>query len=261
MDKTTGITPVLAAYEEALRRESHVLIAHPDLTWQQLHNRLQWKGEAVEATLAPERQRRSCAGATPWIRMATPLRESKALLRTLAGHHGSVRSCAFSPDGRWIVSASDDHTVKLWDTNTGTELRTMISHSGYQPRTHPIPGLDPDVYEAGTEDGCCAFSPDGRRIVSACGDNVLTIWDADTGAIQCTLTGHAGMVLGCAFSPDGRQVASASEGHTLKLWDADTGAEMRSLTSNTEYQGEMEDGCCAFSPDGRRSFPLAPTTY
>ena len=48
----------LQAYQRALRREAHVLIDHPELAFQQLHNRLQWEGEAVEESLADERERR-----------------------------------------------------------------------------------------------------------------------------------------------------------------------------------------------------------
>src|SRR5450759_4605445 len=103
---------ILNAYARALGREAHVLARSPELTWQQLHNRLQWEGEEAEARLAPERLRRIRPEATPWLRVATPLRESEALLRTLTGHSISVTGCAFSPDGRRIVSASDDKTLK-----------------------------------------------------------------------------------------------------------------------------------------------------
>src|SRR5674476_319319 len=94
--------------DRALGREAHVLVRSPELTWQQLHNRLQWEGKEVEARLAPERARRSRPPAAPWMRSATRFRESEALLRTMVGHTGLVRGCAVSSDGRRIVSASDD---------------------------------------------------------------------------------------------------------------------------------------------------------
>ena len=79
--------------------------------------------------------------------MSTSLNPDSACLMTLAGHTGGVEACAFSPDGRRIVSASHDGTLKLWDAQTGAELATLAGHA--------------DVVQA------CAFSPDGRRIVSA----------------------------------------------------------------------------------------------
>ena len=68
---------------------------------------------------------------------------------------------AFSPDGRRIVSGSDDKTVKVWDAATGQETLTLKGHTG---EVHSV-----------------AFSPDGRRIVSGSYDGTVKVWDASTG--------------------------------------------------------------------------------
>jgi dipeptidyl aminopeptidase/acylaminoacyl peptidase len=124
--------------------------------------------------------------------------ESGKVLRTLSGHGDFVLSAAFSPDGRRIVSASSDG-VKVWDAESGRELRTLL----------PMPGdISPDgrhfVHAGGgtvivwdAESGKIlrtlsgpgdhvlsaafspAFSPDGRRIVSALTDKTMIVWDAD----------------------------------------------------------------------------------
>jgi hypothetical protein len=65
----------------------------------------------------------------------------------LKGHEGAVYSAAFSPDGRRIVTASDDKTARIWDAATGRQIGQLNEHEG-------------PVYSA-------AFSPDGKRIVTA----------------------------------------------------------------------------------------------
>ena len=79
---------------------------------------------------------------------------NKAILR---GHTDCVRSAAYSPDGRSIVSASDDNTVRIWDSNTGECLKVLEGHTNW-------------VRSA-------AYSPDGRSIVSASDDNTVRIWN------------------------------------------------------------------------------------
>jgi WD40 repeat protein/tRNA A-37 threonylcarbamoyl transferase component Bud32 len=83
---------------------------------------------------------------------------SRRVVFTLMGHTGMVVSIAFSPNGRRIATASDDRTVKLWDSMTGLELLTLRGHT------------------AGVL--CVAFSPDGHRLVSGSIDHTARVWDA-----------------------------------------------------------------------------------
>ena len=113
---------------------------------------------------------------------------------------------AVSPDGRRAVSASEDNTLKVWDLDTGAELRTLAGHSD------SVRGV--------------AVSPDGRRAVSASYDKTLKVWDLETGGELRTLAGHSNWVNGVAVSPDGRRAVSASWDNTLKVWDLETGASI-----------------------------------
>jgi TPR repeat protein len=81
----------------------------------------------------------------------------------LSGHPDQVPSAAFSPDGRRIVTASNDKTARIWDAATGQQLM-VLKHA--------------DLVEL------AAFSPDGRSIVTASDDNIARIWDASTPAIE-----------------------------------------------------------------------------
>jgi WD40 repeat protein len=93
-----------------------------------------------------------------------------------------------------------------------------------------------------------AFSPDGRRIVTASLDNTARLWDAGTGKpIGEPLTGHMGRVNTAAFSPDGRRIVTASDDSTARLWDASTGKPIGELAGHTDSVFSA-----AFSPDGRR---------
>ena len=144
-------------------------------------------------------------------------------LRTLHGHSGTVESVAFSPDGKQVVSASSDETIKIWDLSIGRGVQTI---GGYPSNA--------------------AFSPDGQQIVSASYHEVKT-WNVATGKELLTLHGHSENVTSVAFSPDGKRIASGSWDETVKLWDATTGKELLTLRGHSGGVTSV-----AFSPDGKR---------
>ena len=152
--------------------------------------------------------------------------KKKGGLSLAIGHTDSVQDITYSSDGAYFLTASNDHTLKLWLVDTGECLRTFAGH----------------------EDGvnACAFSPDGKRIVSASRDKTLKLWQADTGECLRTFAGHKGRVSACAFSPDGKHIVSASSDETLKLWQADTGECLRTFAGHEDWVN-----ACAFSPDGK----------
>jgi len=92
-----------------------------------------------------------------------------------------------------------------------------------------------------------AFSPDGKRIVTASADHTAQVWDAETGHPLTTLIGHTGPVNDAAFSPDGKRIITASEDATARVWDADSGILLATLNAGS---GVVNDA--AFSPNGDR---------
>jgi WD40 repeat protein len=92
-----------------------------------------------------------------------------------------------------------------------------------------------------------AFSPDGTRVLSGSQDYTAKLWNASTGAVTCTFSGHTGFVTSVAFSPDGTKILTGSGDKTAKLWDTATGAELHTFNELTDSVSSV-----AFSPDGTK---------
>jgi len=135
------------------------------------------------------------------------------LIRTLTGHSSGVNAVSVTQDGKYAVSASNDHTLKVWDLKTGKEVHTLTGHSS----------------------GVIAVSvtQDGKYVVSASDDHTLKVWDLKTGKEVHTLTGHSLRVIAFSVTQDGKYAVSASDDRTLKVWDLKTGKEVHTLTGHS----------------------------
>ncbi|KDR74712.1 hypothetical protein GALMADRAFT_141059 [Galerina marginata CBS 339.88] len=92
-----------------------------------------------------------------------------------------------------------------------------------------------------------AFSPDGKKIVSSSGSELVHVWDALTGKELKTLNGHTSWVRSVTFSPDGKQIVSGAQDNTLCIWDASTGDELNVLAGHTNWVTSVK-----FSPDSKQ---------
>jgi WD40 repeat protein/class 3 adenylate cyclase len=200
-------------------------------------------------------------------------------VRRFSGHTGAVGGVTFSHDGKYVLTGSEDKTVRLWDTNTGKELHRFEA--------------------AGAGDkvgaGCVAFLPDDRRIFTVVGGycgapwnlsgGTVRLWDIATGAVLhefpfVASMGYAWTVDSkyryivvqaekeaqvwdtdtgkklasfpvvfdnAKISTDGKMVATADSSGTVTLWDTQTGARIRQFTDLKSFGGDT----LAFSLDGK----------
>ncbi|MGW0585303.1 WD40 repeat domain-containing protein [Streptomyces sp. NPDC002920] len=116
----------------------------------------------------------------------------------MAGHTDSVRSMAFSSDGKTLATVGDDHTLRLWNADKGTPLVTRKEHTD-------------EVYAV-------AFSPDGHTLAAGSIDSTARLWNVASGKTLITLLGYSDAVFWLAFSPDGHTLATASADFTVRLW-------------------------------------------
>ncbi|KAG8997310.1 POC1 centriolar protein A [Tulasnella sp. JGI-2019a] len=150
-------------------------------------------------------------------------------LWTANKHLERVSCLLISPDGKTIVSGSDDCTLRLWDASTGSSIgEPLKGHTSYVR--------------------CLAISPDGKTVVSGSDDRTVRLWGASMGSsIGEPLEGHTDYVRCLAISSDGKTVVSGSLDQTVRLWDAGMGSSI-----GEPLKGHTDDvRCLAISPDGK----------
>jgi WD40 repeat protein len=237
---------LLAAIRRALRREAEVLAVHPELTWQQLHNRVQWAGSVVADLLDRERQRQTSA--RTWFWLQSPPTESRALMGVLGNTDSAF---AFTPEGSMLI-VTDGGLLQYLNLLTGMPTYAVkLDGTAGRP---VVPS--------------CAVSPDGSFMITATvqglqlrrlptGELLRTLEVGniadDKGANGGTSSGRSGPPhldtsptgLPCAVSPDASFVVGTGPDHAVRIWDAATGQPRAAFTGHTKRVT-----ACAVSADG-----------
>jgi len=134
-------------------------------------------------------------------------------LSKLTGHTGRIHELDISADGKWLVSAANDHTALVWQLDKPSQPPLTLS-GHYGP-----------VFAA-------RFAPDGKQLATAGEDGRVIVWafDAQIGPqpqVQKVFVGHQGAVFAVAFSPDSRQVASAGYDKRVHVWRPEDIADLK----------------------------------
>lgn len=194
------------------------------------------------------------------------------------GHMAVINDIFFTHDGKTLISASDDKTVRAWDITSGKTIHILRGQIG--------PGDEGKIFAAALSPDnrwlavggalnvpndriiriidfasgqvvrllnghqnvilSLAFSADGRYLVSGSGDTTARIWDIASGQSLHTLNEHRDDIYAVAFSPDGHLAVTGSDDNKLKLWDSATGKHLADLPGHTDTVRSV-----AFTPDGR----------
>ncbi|HUF62080.1 MAG TPA: hypothetical protein VMN36_08390 [Verrucomicrobiales bacterium] len=232
------------------------------------------------------------------IRSHHPDAASVKVLRlsdTQRGHQGWIRNTAVSPDRRFIATAGDDGTARLWKLPPGGEIAVLgkPDFNCWSADTYlsKIDGKDKLIAYAGAENGgvravdaftermledwgpmagdtirhtgdvrALSVSPDGKRLVTASSDQTAIVWDALTGRPLFQITGHqgpgGGTIYQARFSADGKRIITASNEGGARVWNAENGApELMLIQDRQEITNSHFDDF-----DGLRESLRPPTT-
>jgi WD40 repeat protein len=186
------------------------------------------------------------AGVVPWLSAADDS-AAPGMLATLKGHSEAVYAVAFTPSGKHIVTGSGDHSVKVWDSATGKELKSYGGTAGHQNLVLSV-AVSPDgslIASGGSDNkallwdfpsstplrdiaksegaAVLAISADGTKLAGGDKDGHVKIWNSVDGKELFNLAGHTGAVTGLAFSTNGQLLVSSGSDKTLRFWNPANG--------------------------------------
>lgn len=185
-------------------------------------------------------------------------------------HSHSVYALAYSPDGKILVSGSENGKIRLWNPQRGWWLKTLtepkktVTSISFAPdgKTFVSNGDYGKIFMYDVKKkqhirtleampsariiSSVAYSPKGKTIAAGSTNKMIYLWNAETGVLRQVLSGHTDHVTSVSFSPDGNILASASYDRTIRLWNTETGHYQTTISGQ---MGRITS--VRFSPDGR----------
>ncbi|MEL7242898.1 MAG: hypothetical protein AAGM40_11200 [Cyanobacteria bacterium J06573_2] len=216
----------LKLIQGALKLSAHILNEHKTQLAGQLLIRLQYfKIPEIQAILKQAKQSQAKSWLRPLYPSLTP--PGGRLLRTLTGHNGAVLAVTVTPNGKYLISASKDNTIKVWNFQTGEEFFTLSGHSDWVLTL--------------------AVTPDSKQVISGSKDKTLKIWSLETGKEIDTLKGHTRPINALVVTPNGKTLISASGDSTFRVWDLENKKEVFN-----SYNHGYDITALAITPNGEQ---------
>ncbi|MDQ1354724.1 MAG: hypothetical protein QG657_5033, partial [Acidobacteriota bacterium] len=183
-------------------------------------------------------------------------------------HNRAVTAVAFSPDGKTLLTGSDDGTARLWRTDNGQPMAvpinvgSIVNAVAFSPdgKTLLTGSLDCTARLWCTDNGepvgkpimhgkavnAVTFSPDGITILTGSDDGIARLWRINNGRQGAKLIKQSDAISAVAFSPNGKIVLTGSKDGTVQLWSADNGKSLPQPIRHRDWIRSV-----AFSPDGK----------
>ena len=186
-------------------------------------------------------------------------------------HDADILQAAFSPDGTRLVSASIDHTARIWALDSDQELARLshdgdVNHAEFNFDASQIVTASSDntarIWDSATGNEIrrlnhendvelAKFNPDGTRVVTASKDKTTRLWDTASGKELARMV-HDQSVTDVTFNSVGTRILTASRDNAARLWDAENGTLLKRFVHQKEVHSAI------FSPDERRILTLSP---
>lgn len=257
--------------ERVPQRPRPVRIGHKPASWS-LFAKLALALTLAGGAVAFQDQFGRLTGTAPPLRPSAPKTavqppDGPLLSAEIRAHTGDIPGLAFSEDGRFIVSAARDATLKVWNAGNGSLLRAIsldnrlvsaLALSGRRVVTGHGDGSivlydyeKPERIAAfkrnDAEVWSVAFLGSGDRFAAASHDYKTAVWEArNPAAPQATLEGHTSAAQAVAYSVHGPWIATGGADKTVRLYEAETNELVRTYKGPRDFVTAL-----AFSPDGR----------
>lgn len=211
---------VIALIEKALNLDLRFIRKHPELILQSLWNRCYWhdvphaRGHYKQISsefrgklyhLAEKWRKMEEGREFSWLKSRRPLYPhlNSALGKILKRHSEGICSVKFSNDGKFVLSSSEDNTIRIWDIESGESLLTLDGHGD------------------SVTDAC--FNGKGDRVASVSVDGIIVYWDAQSGECLQIIDGKIGPLSSVTLDKQGHWVAAGAEDGNTRIWNLDTG--------------------------------------